>query len=310
MSKSKLTDFTKEYPSAAASADLSGDAYGEIKKISKIIDELSIKSRSPSIQAILDSIPSFGTFTEKPSAYGHIIKGNKILFTIKDNNISTIIDEITNLYVDIIDNKEQYNDAIKKWLHEIERHADYKTGPEVARDVRDTLDILINAIRASELGSTTPEAEASNPRQANAVAQLPNEAPDTYQGLRGPGAIAPPEEPPAMWCERTKTVLDAEGGKSRLQNAGEFLEDLYAPWRETLTRSWLRQHDNPLFQALYRQYGKELHPDFNFPAARESAVGLLKKGPDAVREHLGRFTGEEAVREAARLRMAETRNRQ
>lgn len=116
-----------------------------------------------------------------------------------------------------------------------------------------------------------------------------------------------PTEPPLRWAERTKTVRDPVAGIDRLQNAAEFLEDTYRPWRGSLTRNWLRKEDNPLFQALYRLHGRELHPTFPFGEKRTPTDDLLDAGEEAVREHLGKFTGAEAVREAARLRSAQRR---
>ncbi len=118
-----------------------------------------------------------------------------------------------------------------------------------------------------------------------------------------------PPSPPVLWRERSKTVSDPTTNNERLQNASEFLEEVYGDWQGSLTRGWIRQHDNPLFQALYRQHGKELHPNFEFATPHEDTARLLNAGPEAISEHLGKFRGEDALKEAARLRMAKSRQR-
>lgn len=117
-------------------------------------------------------------------------------------------------------------------------------------------------------------------------------------------SISMPEEPPVLWQARSKMVIDPKTGAQRLQNATEFLEDVYSPWRGSLTRNWLRKHDNSLFQALYRKHGAGLHPDFPLPSMQElndHLIDQIKRGEVSLEEHLGKFTAAEAAREGQRV---------
>lgn len=108
---------------------------------------------------------------------------------------------------------------------------------------------------------------------------LPTEAPETYQGLRGP------ETPP------------------------EFVKRVYGPWLgQGLTRAEIRKLDPKLAVAIMNwlsRPGNEWPADVDLPTKAEQNERLLSAGPEAIREHLGKFTGQEALREAERLRAAQ-----
>ncbi len=107
---------------------------------------------------------------------------------------------------------------------------------------------------------------------------LPIEAPETFQGLRGP------ETPP------------------------EFVKRVYGPWLgQGLTRADIRKLDPKLSVAITNwlsRPGNEWPADVDLPTKAEQNERLLSAGSDAIREHLGKFTGQEALREAARINAA------
>jgi hypothetical protein len=108
--------------------------------------------------------------------------------------------------------------------------------------------------------------------------EVPTEAPETYQGLRGP------ETPP------------------------QFVKRVYGPWLgQGLTRADIRKLDPKLSVAITNwlsRPGNEWPADVDLPTKAEQNERLLSAGPDAIREHLGKFTGQEALREAARINAA------
>lgn len=107
---------------------------------------------------------------------------------------------------------------------------------------------------------------------------LPTKAPETYQGLRGP------ETPP------------------------EFVKRVYGPWLgQGLTRADIRKLDPKLSVAITNwlsRPGNAWPADVDLPTKAEQNERLLSAGPEAIREHLGKFTGQEALREAARINAA------
>lgn len=120
----------------------------------------------------------------------------------------------------------------------------------------------------------SPATEVASPAQV----ELPAEAPETYQGLRGP------ETPP------------------------EFVKRVYGPWLgQGLTRADIRKLDPKLSVAITNwlsRPGNEWPADVDLPTKAEQNERLLSAGPEAIREHLGKFTGQEALREAARINAA------
>lgn len=111
------------------------------------------------------------------------------------------------------------------------------------------------------------------------VASLPVQAPEIYGGLRGP------ETPP------------------------EFVKRVYAPWLgQGLDRAHIKHLDPKLYTAIdnwTRKPGNEWPADVDLPTRGEQNRRVLEGGPEAVRTHLGRFTGAELLREAERLRASE-----
>ncbi|WP_139797402.1 hypothetical protein [Novosphingobium sp. B1] len=139
-------------------------------------------------------------------------------------------------------------------------------GPAVARALAEEM--------KSEGLTLGPSAELS----ALPAVSLPDQAPEIYQGLRGP------ETPP------------------------EFVKRVYGPWLgQGLTRADIRKLDPKLSVAITNwlsRSGNEWPADVDLPTKAEQNERLLSAGPDAIREHLGKFTGQEALREAARINAA------
>lgn len=107
------------------------------------------------------------------------------------------------------------------------------------------------------------------------IASLPVQAPEIYGGLRGP------ETPP------------------------EFVKRVYAPWLgQGLDRAHIKHLDPKLYTAIdnwTRKPGNEWPADVDLPTRAEQNQRILNGGEAAIRQHLGKFTGAELLREAARL---------
>lgn len=117
-------------------------------------------------------------------------------------------------------------------------------------------------------------------------------------------APAVPAVAPALWKDR-------EPGET----APDFVRRIYGRWAidgEGISKRVLRDLDPTLITELNkwaREEGNEIPSDIKILTVREENRRLLGAGPDAMREHLGEFTGAEAVREARRLTMAKHRNK-
>lgn len=83
---------------------------------------------------------------------------------------------------------------------------------------------------------------------------------------------------------------------------------MYGPWLgQGLTRADIRKLDPKLSVAITNwlsRPGNEWPADVDLPTKAEQNERLLSAGPEAIREHLGKFTGQEALREAARINAA------
>ncbi|WP_033927323.1 hypothetical protein [Sphingomonas sp. 35-24ZXX] len=181
--------------------------------------------------------------------------------------ISPVIDPSTNS-PDLPDAGDPLRDAVCKALTEIGLSADLQQ--TALQSIRQSL-----AEKGVDLVATQrlPQAGVASP-----TTQLPTEAPETYQGLRGP------ETPP------------------------EFVKRVYGPWLgQGLTRADIRKLDPKLSVAITNwlsRPGNAWPEDVDLPTKAEQNERLLSAGPEAIREHLGKFTGQEALREAARINAA------
>jgi len=110
-----------------------------------------------------------------------------------------------------------------------------------------------------------------------------------------------PEKAPTKWVDRNPG-----------ETAPEFVRRVYGPWLDDgLSKRALRKIDAALIQELYAwtRSGNEMPSDIRLLTVSEENQRLIEAGPEAIRQHVGKFTGAEAYREAARLRAAETRQR-
>lgn len=117
--------------------------------------------------------------------------------------------------------------------------------------------------------------------------------------LGGPHGLDLPTVAPVKW-------KDHKPGET----APDFARRVYGPWlKEGMSKRVLRSLDPTLVTELNKwvREGNEMPADIKLLTVREENDSLLAQGKEGIREHLGKFTGEEAVREARRLTMAKHR---
>lgn len=111
-----------------------------------------------------------------------------------------------------------------------------------------------------------------------------------------------PSEAPIKWKDR-------EPGET----APDFARRVYGPYglANGIPKRVLRKLDAALVNELntWARNGNEMPADIQLLTKGEENDRLLNAGPEAIREHLGKFTGREALREAERLRAADMRKR-
>jgi hypothetical protein len=111
----------------------------------------------------------------------------------------------------------------------------------------------------------------------------------------------PPETAPIKWKDR-------EPGET----APDFARRVYGPWlQDGMSKRVLRKLDVALVNELntWVRNGNEMPGDINLLTVKEENDRLLGEDPTAIREHLGKFTAEEAIREVTRLRSAQQRRK-
>lgn len=183
----------------------------------------------------------------------------KIVFVHNSSESSRLLEEFVNRNKRA-DTLEQFEDCVRSALK------------DHGVDGLDPKELANNLIGKLEKAGLT--LQSSNV----AAKELPTEAPEIYQGLRGP------ESPP------------------------EFVKRVYAPWLgQGLDRAHIKHLDPKLYTAIdnwTRKPGNEWPADVDLPTRAEQNQRILSGGESAVREHLGKFTGAELLREAGRLRAA------
>ena len=120
--------------------------------------------------------------------------------------------------------------------------------------------------------------------------------------LIGNDAPTLPAEAPIKWKDR-------EPGES----APEFTRRVYSPYglATGISKQALRALDPALVNELnaWTRDGNEMPADIKLLRKGEENMRLLSAGAEAIKEHLGKFTGIEAVREAQRLHNARYRQK-
>ena len=113
---------------------------------------------------------------------------------------------------------------------------------------------------------------------------------------------SPPDFPataPELW----------RGGRNNPESPPEFLRRVYEPWiGNGLSKPMLRRLDPRLLKAIYNWEGAGniLPDDLRLPSQKH-VNDLLLADETVIEQHLGRFTGKEALREAARIKSAKDR---
>lgn len=134
---------------------------------------------------------------------------------------------------------------------------------------------IVDLVRSSVSEALERQATPDALSPSGDVASLPVQAPEIYGGLRGP------ETPP------------------------EFVKRVYGPWLgQGLDRAHIKHLDPKLYTAIdnwTRKPGNEWPADVDLPTRAEQNQRILNGGEAAIRQHLGKFTGAELLREAARL---------
>ncbi|RYM05720.1 hypothetical protein [Sphingobium cupriresistens] len=111
-----------------------------------------------------------------------------------------------------------------------------------------------------------------------------------------------PAEAPIRWKDRVPG-----------ETAPDFARRVYGPYglAEGIPKRALRNLDAALVNELntWVREGNEMPADVQLLTKGEENDRLLSAGDEAIKEHLGKFTGAEAVREAQRLNNARYRKR-
>ena len=113
--------------------------------------------------------------------------------------------------------------------------------------------------------------------------------------------LAPPSVAPIKWKDR-------EPGET----PPDFIRRAYGPWLEGgLSKRVLRGLDSTLVMELNKwvRDGNEMPADIKILTLKEENDLILANGDAGLRQHLGKFTGAEALREASRLRGAMERRK-
>lgn len=184
--------------------------------------------------------------------------------------------------------------SVSQRLAELQKFADNFQGKGVADYVREHFP-EIAALEALELTSILPHGSAiADGSTANGA--------DAKSEIASPIPAPPfPSEAPVKWKDR-------EPGET----APDFTRRVYGPWLEGgISKRALRKLDAALVNELntWVRNGNEMPTDIQLLTVGEENARLLSSGPDGIKEHLGKFTGLEAIREAQRLHNARYRQK-
>jgi hypothetical protein len=199
--------------------------------------------------------------------------------------------------------------SLDERLKKLERFAIENSGHGVADFARLILPELGQTISDDPLGQ--PQPVASPDQTVGNVEEILNDFPSrkahrpgtTIEQPKADGSAVRPTEAPVLWKDR-------EAGET----PPDFIRRVYAPWMSGgngISKRSLRTLDPTLITELNKwvREGNELPADINILTVKSENDQLLTAGETAIREHLGKFTGAEALREAARLNAAQTRRK-
>jgi len=291
-------------------AESGADAYAIIEEYCQAIDDnkqprLTIDRSSFLAKAITEKIDNFTNYSSQLIV--DVFSGDKQAsgaLRLWNQNFSEVTDYIRSIIpYDGYTNYDLQEELISFFINKVSAHKDilreYLEKERTEKSINNAKRPI--SARLSELEHYANEYRGFG--LATFALELFPELKDLAQKHSHSSSSTPPipSEAPIKWKDR-------EPGET----PPDFVRRAYAPWLEGgLSKRVLRSLDPTLVTELNKwvRDGNAMPADVKILTVSEENRQLLDAGPEAIHEHLGKFTGAEAVREARRLTMAKHRSK-